>query len=124
MGSAYLTRTVPLVVVFVISLVMLFSPASTVPTDPPVSDKVVHGLLFAALAAASLLARIPWWTTILWLAGYAVISEVLQAALPIGRSGDLADVLADLIGAAVATAIGAAWLVWRSSRGARSRERT
>ena len=109
-------RWAPLMVVFAVSLAVLFTPGSAVPSGPPGSDKVVHAVLFAALAATSLLARIPWWATLLWLAAYAALSEVLQATLPINRSGDVDDWVADVAGALVATAIAAPALWWARRR--------
>lgn len=116
-GGAVAARWAPLAVVFAVSLVVLFSPGSAVPTGPPGSDKVVHAVLFAALAATSLIARIPWWATLVWLAAYAALSEVLQATLPIHRSGDIGDWLADVVGALVATALAAPALWWVRRRG-------
>lgn len=98
----------PLAVVFAVSLVVLFSPGSTVPSGPPNSDKIVHTLLFAALALASRLASIGWRTTAAWVLAYAALSEVLQALLPIQRSGSLWDVAADAFGAALGLA---AWAI-------------
>jgi VanZ family protein len=69
--------------------------------DPPFpgADKVVHLLLFALLAATA-----RWrFGSASWLlaavAGYAVVSEVVQGAALADRSGDAYDVLADLLGA-------------------------
>lgn len=84
------------------SLYMLFWP------DPagggarlPGADKVVHVVLFALLAATA-----RWrFGAGRWLlgvvVGYAVASEVVQANLLPGRSGDVYDVLADVAGAVV-----------------------
>ena len=61
-------------VVVVLSLVVLFSPGSDVPTGLPINDKVVHGTLFAALAFTG------WWAALrvrllaFGLAAYAVAS--------------------------------------------------
>ncbi|WP_328592907.1 VanZ family protein [Tomitella fengzijianii] len=83
-----------------VSVVMLFSPGSTVPSGPPNSDKLVHAGLFAALAVASLVAGAGWRTAAAALLAYAAVSEVLQDVLPIHRNGDLRDVLADAVGIA------------------------
>ena len=116
MRSVAAARWAPLIVMFAISLVLLFLPGPAVPSGPPGSDKVVHVLLFAALATTSLIARIPWWATLVWLTGYAAASEVLQATLPINRSGDVGDWVADVAGAVVATAIVAPTLWWARRR--------
>ncbi|WP_051461461.1 VanZ family protein [Tomitella biformata] len=104
----------PLSAVFALSLVILFSPGSTVPSGPPNSDKVVHALLFAALAAASRLAGVGWRVTIAWVLAYAALSEVLQATLPIHRSGSWWDLAADAFGMALGLVVCA--VITRSRR--------
>ncbi|WP_245159249.1 VanZ family protein [Blastococcus sp. TF02A_35] len=86
-------------VAVLVSLVVLFLPASGVPTAPPGTDKVVHLVVFAALALSGRwagLARLP---LLLGLVAYAVGSEVLQGATALGRSASVADGLADVAGA-------------------------
>ena len=91
-------------------MVMLFSPASEVPTDIPVSDKVVHAIIFLTLGLTALAARLGWPGLILLaLITYAGASEILQEALPIGRDGSWGDLAADLIGLAIAFGLG--WLL-------------
>ncbi|MEV0945999.1 VanZ family protein [Rhodococcus sp. NPDC049939] len=80
---------------------MLLSPASATPAGPEHADKVVHALLFAALAVASRYALMSPRTTVLWLAAFAAITEILQGVLPIGRQGSLWDLCADLVGVAI-----------------------
>lgn len=91
----------PLAAVFAVSLVVLFSPGSTVPSGPPNSDKLVHALLFAALAIASRAAGISWRASAAWLLAYAALSEVLQSVLPIHRGGSINDWIADAGGIAL-----------------------
>ncbi|NUS43992.1 MAG: VanZ family protein [Mycobacteriaceae bacterium] len=93
-------RALPFVAVVLVSLPILFAPASDVPTAPPGADKLVHLALFAALAITGSLARIPRTPLAATLAAYALGSEILQAALPLHRSFSLADVAADLSGLA------------------------
>ena len=85
-----------------LSLYVLFAPDPGGPdTSLPGADKAVHLLLFALLAAT---ARWRLGSATAVLAGvlvYAVLSEVVQAALLAERSGDLLDVLADAVGAAL-----------------------
>ncbi|OZE33347.1 MULTISPECIES: VanZ family protein [unclassified Rhodococcus (in: high G+C Gram-positive bacteria)] len=95
------TYRIPLAVTFVVALIVLFTPASGVPSGFQHSDKIIHFLLFAVLAYTSRLAGIGWAGTAAWVLGFAAISEVLQAILPLGRSGSLADALADAAGVAV-----------------------
>ncbi|WP_308316602.1 VanZ family protein [Tomitella gaofuii] len=98
-------RFLPLAVLIPVSLVMLFSPGSTVPSGPPNSDKVVHAGLFAALAVAAIIAGAGWRTAAASLLAYAAVSEVLQNVLPIHRNGDLRDLLADAVGVACGIAL-------------------
>jgi VanZ family protein len=100
--------------VVVLSLVVLFSPASDVPSGIPISDKLVHFLLFAALAVTGRVAGLPPVRLVVGLVAYAGISEVLQSTLPIGRDGDVRDALADSLG--VLVGVGSFALVGRRSR--------
>lgn len=93
-------RRLPLAVLIPVSLVMLFSPGSAVPSGPPHSDKPVHAALFAALAAAAVYAGAGWRSAGAALLVYAAVSEVLQSALPIHRHGDPMDLIADAAGIA------------------------
>ncbi|MFR9731696.1 VanZ family protein [Saccharopolyspora sp. MS10] len=77
----------------------MFTPASGVPSAPPGTDKVVHFALFLALACTGRAARVRPLPLAAGLIGYAALSETLQAVLPLGRSGDLADGLVDVLGA-------------------------
>ena len=95
------TYRIPLAVTFVVALIVLFTPASGVPSGFQHSDKIIHFTLFAALAYTSRLAGIGWAGTALWVPAFAVVSEILQAILPLGRSGSVADALADAAGIAV-----------------------
>ena len=103
--SAWSRRT-PFAVVAALSLWVLFSPGSTVPTGPPYSDKVVHALLFAALALTGRRAGVRPVVLLLGLVAYAGASEVLQAVLPIHRDGTIADAAADVLGAALGLTFG------------------
>ena len=98
----------PLMGALAISLIVLFSPGSAVPSGPPNSDKLVHALLFAALALASRFAGVGWRATTAWVLAYAALSEVLQALLPIQRSGSIWDVVADAVGMTLSLAAYAA----------------
>lgn len=90
----------------VLTTLILLTPASVVaaltgvPVDDravsvPGADKLVHALLFAALA---LLAP-PFRLALPGLAAYAVATELLQGLVP-GRSPDALDLIADLVGLA------------------------
>lgn len=113
---------VPLAVTFVLSLVVLFTPASGVPSGFEHSDKIVHLVLFAALAYTSRVAGVSFTRTALWTAGFAVVSEVVQGLAPLGRSGSGLDVLADIVGIAIGCAIAHRFLP-RGHHGPPQRER-
>ncbi len=79
---------------------MLFVPRAPTPgPDLPGLDKAVHVVVFAVLALAACRRFGRRTTVALALSGYAIGSEVVQAALLRGRSGDVLDVVADLVGA-------------------------
>ncbi len=97
----------------VVSLVMFLMPAPE-PSPATPDDKVVHALTFATLALSGLWARVPLVPLGLGLLGYAVLTETLQATLPIDRHGDPLDAAADAVG--VLVVLGAALLVTRLRR--------
>ncbi len=80
-----------------LSLVAFLSPGGETPPPGP-DDKVVHLLTFAVLAGSGRWARVAPVRLGTGLAAYAALTEVLQAVLPIGRRGDLRDLLADVLG--------------------------
>ncbi|WP_278315375.1 VanZ family protein [Lolliginicoccus levis] len=92
-------RALPLLASFVVVCVMLFSPAPETSSAIPHLDKAIHAGMFVALAVASRFARIPVMASLGWLLLFAVASEVLQGALPIDRSPDPIDAVADAFGA-------------------------
>ena len=85
-------------VAVLVSLAVLFAPASEVPTAPPGVDKVVHGLLFLVLALTGRWAGVGRAVLGGGLVGYAVVSELVQGLTPLARSASVADLLADVIG--------------------------
>jgi VanZ family protein len=106
-----LTGLAPFATVVLVSLVVLFAPQSATPsTLPPGTDKVIHMALFAALAGTGRRAGLPVVGLAIGLVTYAVGSEVLQGALPIGRSPDAVDAVVDTVGIAVGL-IAARWSV-------------
>lgn len=104
------TYRIPLAVTFVVALIVLFTPASGVPSGFQHSDKIIHFTLFAALAYTSRVADIGWVRTALWVLAFAALSEFLQAILPLGRSGSVPDALADAAGVAVGL-VAANWVL-------------
>ena len=84
----------------VVSLYMLFWPEPGGPeTDLPGADKVVHALVFLALAGTARLRFGGAPAVLTAVLGYAAVSEVVQALLLSERTGDLWDLLADAVGA-------------------------
>ncbi|MGY1833479.1 VanZ family protein [Blastococcus sp. SYSU DS0510] len=81
-----------------VSVVVLFLPASGVPTAPPGTDKAVHLLVFGALALTGRWAGMQGVPLATGLVAYAVASELVQGLTPLGRSMSLADVVADVAG--------------------------
>jgi VanZ family protein len=89
----------PFVAMVLVSLAVLFAPASTTPsTLPPGVDKIVHLTLFAALAWTGRRAGLPVAELAVGLAVYAGGSEVLQAVLPLGRDAEVLDAVVDVVG--------------------------
>lgn len=119
----YATRTRGLLVLAgVVALValqflVLYTPQTGGPESPiPHGDKVVHALVFAAPVLVAGMAKGGAWRVVgLLSVVHAPVSEVIQhVALPT-RSGDVWDVVADLVGVAMASA-GVGWWFRRPRR--------
>ena len=95
---------VPFGFAVLLSLVVLFSPDSRVPSGIEINDKVVHAALFLLLAVTGVVAGLPLRALAFGLVLYAGVSEVLQAVLPIDRDGSVFDALADVLGVAAGLA--------------------
>lgn len=91
-----------------VSVAVLFAPSSDVPAAPPGVDKLVHAGLFAVLAVTGRWAGIGPRALAALLAGYAVVSELVQGLSALGRTGSVADALADLAGTLVGLLVWAA----------------
>ena len=81
------------------SLVVLFAPSGGGAPLFPYDDKVVHATLFALLAGTARWRFGAGPAVLGAVCAYAPVSELVQAGLLPGRSGDVYDVLADLAGA-------------------------
>jgi VanZ family protein len=93
---------------------LLLAPSSIVPAGPSAplpagSDKLVHAglfLVFALLLRRSLAmlpgVRRPWLLAFALTAAYGGLTELLQLGLTSDRDAELADVVADVVGAALA----------------------
>ena len=95
-------------VVVLVSLAVLFAPADDVPSAPPGVDKLVHLLLFAALAGSGRWAGARAGVLGVLLVGYGALSEVVQGVSALERSASVADWVADAIGV-LAGLLGWAW---------------
>ncbi|MET0188963.1 MAG: VanZ family protein [Pseudonocardia sediminis] len=115
-GTRGLHRFAPLGAAIVLSLVVFFTPASGVPTAPPGTDKVIHLLVFALLAATGRWAGLRTGPLLAGLVLYAGVSEVLQSLLPIGRDGDVWDAVVDVTGAVLGVGLFAALTRRRPAR--------
>ena len=85
-------------VVVLVSLAVLFAPADDVPSSPPGVDKLVHLMLFAALAASGRWAGVRAGVLAGSLVVYAAVSEVVQGLSALERSASVADWVADVVG--------------------------
>lgn len=87
-----------------ILLLALMPPDELV--KPPGNDKLKHALAFATLVLPSAAVRPRW---LIWTIPFALLLgigiEILQPL--VGREGDLRDILADVVGIAVGTGLGA-----------------
>ena len=81
----------------VVQLVVLYWPRAA-GGDLPYVDKLVHAAVFGAVAWAGCRAGVPHRVLVPLLVAQALVSEVVQARLLAARSGDPADVVADLVG--------------------------
>jgi hypothetical protein len=100
-------------VVVLVSLAVLFAPADDVPSAPPGVDKLVHLLLFAALAGSGRWAGAPAGVLGVLLVAYAAVSELVQGVSALERSASVADWVADVVGV-LAGLLAWAWAARRS----------
>ncbi len=97
-------------VVLAVHLAALYWPRVDLAGAPADSDKLAHILLFAVPTLVGVVAARRWWPAYLF-ALHAPLSEALQAAWLPGRTGGVADAVADLVGVAFGSAL--AWAVLR-----------
>jgi hypothetical protein len=88
-------------VAVIANFVVLYWPRQVSDGGILYADKVVHIAIFAVVAITGVRAGVP----LAWLVGllvfHAVSSELIQHWLLVNRSGDPADVVADLVGVVV-----------------------
>lgn len=97
---------VVLAVVVVAHLLVLYWPRAAAQGGVPGLDKLVHALIFGAVLWAGRRAGLPDRVLVPVLVVHAVVSELVQAILLPNRSGDPADVAADLVGVALVALAG------------------
>ncbi len=95
-------------VAVLLSLAVLFAPASDVPSAPAGVDKLVHVALFAALAVSGRWAGISTRALAPLLIAYAAVSEVVQGLAVVDRSVSFADWVADVAGVVLGLVLWAA----------------
>jgi hypothetical protein len=85
---------------------VLYWPRAVSQGGIPFADKVVHVAIFAVVAATGRRAGVPLGWLVGLLAAQAVTSELVQHWFLVNRTGDPADVAADLVGVAVGVLLG------------------
>ncbi|MEO0557314.1 MAG: VanZ family protein [Bacteroidota bacterium] len=109
-------RVLPAIVLSLAVLALCSIPGTSLPQVRLLTaDKLAHLVMFAALGWAWLRAfpdKVAWVLT--GGAAFAVFTEVWQHTLPIGRTGDPADAIADILGLAIAVVV---WKIERRYRG-------
>lgn len=108
-------RRLLLAALLIVHVSILYTPRAGGPQLFPQVDKVVHLATFGSVAWAGLWAGLGarWWVPVV--AANAVVSEAVQYALLAHRTGDVWDVVADLVG--VVLGVLAATLPTRASWG-------
>jgi VanZ family protein len=106
-----LPRPLRLAVYVLACLILLYitlAPGKDVPGVGLVWDKAEHATAWAVLTGAGLLLSTKRrWMIPLFAFLFGAAVEILQAVMPLGRDGDVRDLIADSVG------IIAAWAVWR-----------
>lgn len=98
---------VALIASLVVNVVLLFMPSRGGEPLFPYDDKVIHCVLFGVPAYLGLRAGLKPAVWLPAMAGWAVLSEILQARLTATRSGSVWDWCADLVGIGIAVLLGA-----------------
>lgn len=75
----------------------LATPSSGVPHVGS-NDKIIHALIFIGFGYLWRRSGLTNRQTVAWGTAFAVLTEIYQGLMPIGRSGDWQDAVADLIG--------------------------
>jgi hypothetical protein len=91
-----------------VNVLVLYWPSAPGTGGIPGLDKVVHVLVFLAVAWTGVAMTLPAGPLAAVLVVHAVVSEIVQGRWMAARSGDPRDVLADVVGVAIGV-IGATW---------------
>ena len=83
-------------------------PGNGLPPSLTTEDKVMHALIFLGFGYLWCRAGYGLWSVLLAGVGYGLLTEIWQGIMPINRSFDLYDVLADTVGTILG--IGLAWV--------------
>lgn len=94
------------------------------PVKVVLNDKLIHGLMYAALAASLMGAfvaigrsRVKHYILVCACATlYGLLMEALQRFCTLSRSGEMADLIADFVGALIGVLIIAVWQIVTTSR--------
>ncbi len=89
-------------------------PPEQLPSDPRVSDKVLHAAGYALLGALAVASGLRWWAAVAVVVGIGLALELAQL-LTGYRSFEWTDLAADAVGAALGASV--MWLVLRWSTG-------
>ncbi|MGH8869388.1 MAG: VanZ family protein [Actinomycetes bacterium] len=88
-----------------VQLVVLYAPDAGGGSIMPGQDKVVHALVFALVVWTGLRAGVPAVPLVALSLLHAPVSEIVQARVFDGRTGDVADAAADVAGVLAALAV-------------------
>ena len=96
------------VVLVAVALVVCLLPVRQLPQSFSLNDKLSHMLGHAALAVyfAGLVPRSSWWKIFIFLLFFGVVVELAQYHLPLGRQGEVLDLVANASGAVLGLLLG------------------
>lgn len=117
---AYVPAVLLTVGIAVVSLI----EAPQIPVSVSLSDKVIHGLMYVLLAAAWMApvsskhpsSVLGYSSVCLGVTAFGALMEVLQRYCTLTRSGEMADIYADFLGALVGVLIIVIWRICTTSR--------